>query len=77
MKGGRCAGFSYILDFDKATHEDNIYTVEDLTIAIHPAHEIYLYGVTIDFKKGLDNRGFIYENPNASSTCGCGTSFSA
>ncbi|HNF48787.1 MAG TPA: iron-sulfur cluster assembly accessory protein, partial [Chitinophagales bacterium] len=43
---------------------------------VDKAQEIYLFDTQLDFKGGLDNRGFIFENPNASSTCGCGTSFS-
>ncbi len=77
VKGGGCAGFSYILDFDKANANDKMYEAADIRIFIDPAQEIYLYGCKIDFKSGLDNRGFIFENPNATSTCGCGTSFSA
>jgi iron-sulfur cluster assembly protein len=43
---------------------------------MNPAHEIYLYGIEIDWQDGLNNRGFVFKNPNANTTCGCGTSFS-
>ncbi|MCB9034854.1 MAG: iron-sulfur cluster assembly accessory protein [Chitinophagales bacterium] len=77
VEGGGCAGFSYVLKFDSILDNDNIYELDNLTIIINKAHELYLLDTVIDFKSGLDNRGFIYENPNAKETCGCGTSFSA
>lgn len=77
VKGGGCAGFSYILEFDTPTENDNHYEIDGLQIIIDKSQELYLYGTELDFKQGLDNRGFIFHNPNASSTCGCGTSFSA
>ena len=77
VKGGGCAGFSYILDFDTQKENDHIFKIDNITIYIDKSQEIYLYDTEIDFKSGLDNRGFIFNNPNASSTCGCGTSFSA
>lgn len=77
VEGGGCAGFSYILKFDSKTDNDNTYFIDEVEIYIDKTQEMYIYGTIIDFKQGLDNRGFIYENPNATSTCGCGTSFSA
>lgn len=77
VKGGGCAGFSYILEFDEQKENDNNYIVDGIQVFIDKSQEIYLLDCEIDFKKGLDNRGFIFNNPNASSTCGCGTSFSA
>jgi iron-sulfur cluster assembly protein len=77
VRGGGCAGFSYILDFDTQKEADHIFTIEDISIFIDKSQEIYLYDCEIDFKSGMDNRGFIFINPNATSTCGCGTSFSA
>lgn len=77
VKGGGCAGFSYILDFDRKQANDNEFGIGDLRVFIDRAQEIYLYGTEIDFRNGLDNRGFLYNNPNATETCGCGTSFSA
>lgn len=77
VEGGGCAGFSYVLKFDNIQEQDNVYTFDDLKIIINKAQELYLLDTIIDFKSGLDNRGFIYENPNAKETCGCGTSFSA
>jgi iron-sulfur cluster assembly protein len=77
VEGGGCAGFSYVLVFDNKQEHDNVYIVDGIQIYINKTQEMYLFGTTIDFKLGLDNRGFVYENPNATSTCGCGTSFSA
>ena len=77
VKGGGCAGFSYILDFDTVKENDHTFETNGVQVFIDKSQEMYLYDCEIDFKSGLDNRGFIFNNPNASSTCGCGTSFSA
>ena len=77
VKGGGCAGFSYILEFDTAKENDSIFEVDSVPLFIDKSQAIYLYDCTIDFKSGLDNRGFIFDNPNSTETCGCGTSFSA
>lgn len=76
VKGGGCSGLSYILAFEDRKPEDEIYTIEGIPCIINPAHAMYLYGMEIDWKSGLDARGFVFTNPNASSTCGCGSSFS-
>lgn len=75
VKGGGCAGFTYILDFDQVKDTDTIYTVEGIKILVDPLHELYLAGTEVDFQQGLNSRGFTYNNPNASKTCGCGESF--
>ena len=77
VKGGGCAGFSYVLGFDKSEDKDNTYVVEGVKVVIEKAHELYLAGTELDFLGGLENRGFIFNNPNAEETCGCGSSFSA
>lgn len=77
VKGGGCAGFTYILDFDTVKEQDHVYHIGELPVFIDRSQEIYLCDCEIDFKNGLDNRGFIFNNPNATDTCGCGTSFSA
>ena len=77
VKGGGCAGFSYILGFDKVKEKDNSYQLEDIVVIIEKAHELYLEGTELDFSDGLENRGFVFNNPNAAETCGCGSSFSA
>ncbi|MFN0216412.1 MAG: HesB/IscA family protein [Saprospiraceae bacterium] len=77
VKGGGCSGFSYVLGFDKENDSDDIYEIDGIRVVMNKAHAIYLLGMEVDFHNGLDNRGFTFDNPNAKSTCGCGTSFSA
>jgi iron-sulfur cluster assembly protein len=75
VKGGGCSGFSYILEMDEQKERDEVFEIEGIPCLIDPAHGMYLYGMEIDWKSGLDARGFVFNNPNAASTCGCGTSF--
>ncbi len=77
VKGGGCAGFSYILGFDQVKNNDTVYQLDDLKVLMEKSHGIYLLGMEIDWVEGLNNRGFSFNNPNANDTCGCGTSFSA
>ncbi|MBS1782963.1 MAG: iron-sulfur cluster assembly accessory protein [Bacteroidetes bacterium] len=75
VKGGGCSGLSYLLGFDKKEEDDQLYTFADIQVLVKKSHGIYLYGMQVDFEHGLNARGFTFKNPNASSTCGCGTSF--
>ncbi|MEZ5047210.1 MAG: iron-sulfur cluster assembly accessory protein [Chitinophagaceae bacterium] len=75
VKGGGCSGMTYVLEFDSKQENDKLYSIDDFTFIMNPAHEIYLLDMEIDFGSGLNARGFTFHNPNASSTCGCGTSF--
>ncbi|MBZ4192360.1 HesB/IscA family protein [Niabella beijingensis] len=75
VKGGGCSGLSYMLGFDKKESNDKMFEVAGIPCIINKAHEIYLAGMEVDWSEGLNNRGFTFSNPNASSTCGCGTSF--
>ncbi|MBN8879054.1 MAG: iron-sulfur cluster assembly accessory protein [Sphingobacteriales bacterium] len=75
VKGGGCSGMSYILGFDHKQENDQLFEIEDIPCAMNRSHEIYLYGMQVDWIDGLNNRGFTFSNPNASNTCGCGTSF--
>lgn len=77
VKGGGCSGFQYILGFDVQKDKDDIYELDGLKVLMEKTHGIYLIGMEIDWVEGLDNRGFTFTNPNATDTCGCGTSFSA
>ncbi len=86
VKGGGCSGFSYLLDLtEKQRDTDEVweytYSLEadEFTIRIvcDPKSYLYLNGTEIDFKDELMGRGFVFNNPNATSTCGCGSSFSA
>jgi iron-sulfur cluster assembly protein len=75
IKGGGCSGLTYVMGFDQKTDNDQDYEFEGIRFVMDKAHEMYLYGMEIDWQNGLNNRGFSFKNPNASSTCGCGTSF--
>jgi len=77
VKGGGCSGFSYLLGFDEIKDKDEVYEIAGLKVIMQKSHGIYLLGMEIDWVDGLNNRGFSFNNPNASDTCGCGTSFSA
>jgi len=77
IKGGGCSGFSYVLGFDERKDNDQEFEVKGITVYMEKAHGLYLLGMEIDWLEGLNNRGFIFNNPNADETCGCGTSFSA
>ena len=77
VKGGGCSGFSYVLGFDEPKEGDEIHEVNGLKVLMQKSHAIYLLGMEIDFLDGLNNRGFSFSNPNATESCGCGTSFAA
>ncbi|MFN2458201.1 MAG: HesB/IscA family protein [Chitinophagaceae bacterium] len=75
VKGGGCSGLTYVLGFDERKSSDQEYNYEGISFVMDNAHELYLLGMEIDWNDGLSNRGFTFTNPNASTTCGCGTSF--
>jgi len=75
VKGGGCSGMTYILDFDLPTANDMELEYNGLRFIMDRSHEMYLYGMEVTWDDGLNSRGFTFKNPNASSTCGCGTSF--
>lgn len=75
VKGGGCSGMSYVLGFDEPQPNDEPFTIEGIPCIMAPAHAIYLLGMEVDWQEGLNARGFTFANPNASKTCGCGTSF--
>ncbi|MCB0357670.1 MAG: iron-sulfur cluster insertion protein ErpA [Bdellovibrionales bacterium] len=77
VKRGGCSGFSYKLDFDKNVDEnkDKIFKDNDVQIVVDSESLLYLVGLTLDFEGGLNGSGFIFANPNATKTCGCGSSF--
>lgn len=76
VKGGGCSGMTYILGFDQPAANDVGFELEGISCVMDRAHELYLAGMEVDWEEGLNNRGFTFTNPNASKTCGCGTSFS-
>jgi len=75
VKGGGCSGLSYILGFDEKKETDEVFESNGLSFIMNPSHGIYLSGMQIHWEDGLNARGFSFNNPNASKTCGCGTSF--
>ena len=74
--GGGCSGLSYKIEFSDIKPKDNIQKYQGFSVIIDPKSSIYLKGVTLDFQDGLDGKGFVFVNPNAENTCGCGESFS-
>jgi len=75
VKGGGCSGMTYVLGFDKQEADDEFFEIEGIPVVMKNSHGIYLFGMEIDYSDGLNARGFVFKNPNASSTCGCGSSF--
>jgi iron-sulfur cluster assembly protein len=75
VKGGGCSGMTYVLEFDMQKDNDATYEVDDVQFVIDNSHSIYLVGMEVEWEGTLNSRGFTFKNPNASSTCGCGTSF--
>ena len=75
VKGGGCSGMTYVLGFDVPTDKDEYFEVEGIPCIMERSHGIYLMGMEVDWQGGLNSRGFTFNNPNASKTCGCGTSF--
>jgi iron-sulfur cluster assembly protein len=75
VKGGGCTGMTYVLGFDTRTEKDNSFQTEGLEFIMEKSHGIYLTGMEVNWEDGLNSRGFTFNNPNASKTCGCGTSF--
>ncbi len=75
VKGGGCSGMTYVLGFDTKTEKDESFEIEGIPCIMEKSHGIYLMGMEVDWQGGLNSRGFTFNNPNASKTCGCGTSF--
>ena len=76
VKGGGCSGLSYSLGFDKEAREgDKTISKDGVQLFIDPKSLFYLSGTELDYTDGLNGRGFVFNNPNASKTCGCGSSF--
>lgn len=82
VKGGGCSGMSYVLGFDKRREHDLSFDLDaeggrPITVFMDKRHGLYLMGTTVDYHDGLDARGFVFDNPQATQTCGCGSSFAA
>lgn len=74
--GGGCSGLSYKIEFSLLKDKDYQIDLGFVKVIIDPKSSIYLKGITLDFQDGLNGKGFVFENPNAKNTCGCGESFS-
>lgn len=78
VKGGGCSGLSYSLGFDSETRDgDSIIELKGVKLFVDGKSLFYLSGTELDFSDGLNGKGFVFNNPNATKTCGCGNSFSA
>ena len=71
-----CSGLSYLLEFTEEREGDTIMELDDFKVFLDRKSTIYLSGITLDFQSGLNGRGFVFDNPQAGNTCGCGESFS-
>jgi iron-sulfur cluster assembly protein len=77
VKSGGCSGLSYDLDFDKSqTEDDKVFEDNGVKIIVDKKSFLYLIGTTLEYSGGLNGTGFVFNNPNANRTCGCGESFS-
>jgi iron-sulfur cluster assembly protein len=74
--GGGCSGLSYDMGFSEARPDDSILEYGGFKLLLDPKSTIYLKGIALDFQDGLMGKGFVFSNPNATNTCGCGESFS-
>ena len=79
VEGGGCSGFEYKLGFDEDVDEqiDTVCEMHGVRVAVDKKSLLYLEGTEIDFHNGIDKRGFVFNNPNATKSCGCGSSFQA
>ena len=76
VKGGGCSGFTYVLGFDaESKPTDKIFQIEEIKVYIDPKSLFFLSGTQLDYSDGLNGKGFVFNNPNAQKTCGCGNSF--
>jgi len=78
VETGGCSGLSYKLDFDDSKNDDDDELIEDngIKLLVSKKSFLYLVGTTLEFSDGLNGKGFVFNNPNANRTCGCGESFS-
>ena len=77
VKSGGCSGLSYELNFDNNLNDtDKVFEDKDIRIVVDKKSFLYLVGTTLEYSGGLNGKGFVFNNPNANRTCGCGESFS-
>lgn len=76
VKKGGCSGLSYKMDFDSEVKaDDKVFEMNGEKIVVDPQSFMYLIGMTLDYSGGLNGKGFVFNNPNATKNCGCGSSF--
>ncbi len=76
VKKGGCSGWSYKMEFDTAVIEkDQVYEMNGAKVVVDGQSLLYLLGMVLDYEGGLNGKGFIFQNPNATKACGCGSSF--
>lgn len=76
VKGGGCSGLTYVLAFDEQPKEkDHVFELRGIKVFVDPKSLFYISGTVLDFTDGLNGRGFVFNNPQATKTCGCGNSF--
>lgn len=76
VKGGGCSGLSYVLGFDAEPKQgDKVFELLGITVFVDPKSLFYLSGIQLDYQDGLNGKGFVFNNPQATKTCGCGSSF--
>lgn len=75
VKNGGCSGYSYVFEFIQPDEAHRVYELDGMSLAILPEDLSMIENLEVDYEQGLNNRGFTFENPNADTTCGCGTSF--
>lgn len=76
IKGGGCSGLTYVLDFTEHQEGDTVLEIDEVKVFLDRKSTIYLSGITLDHQSGLEGKGFVFHNPMATNTCGCGESFS-
>jgi iron-sulfur cluster assembly protein len=78
VQGGGCSGLSYLFRLETSQREkDQVYEFDGVKVFVDPKSMLYLDGMTLDYRESLIHSGFVFENPNAKKSCGCGTSFTA
>jgi len=76
VKGGGCSGLSYVLGFDeKPRDNDKVFRIHGINVFVDQKSLFYISGTVLDFSDGLNGKGFVFNNPQATKTCGCGSSF--
>ena len=75
VRGGGCSGFQYALAFDSAKADDNVFTVEGVSVVVDKVSMQFVFGSEVDYVEGLQGAGFQVNNPNVVAACGCGSSF--